>query len=67
MNDFTKDELQYLLEMVDLIQMVNPSVNIDDLPRKLQSMIDNYCEHEHLKDVGREYKVCKGCAKEIYE
>ena len=34
---------------------------------KTQAMIDNYCEHDHLKDVGKEYKVCRQCAKEVYD
>lgn len=47
MNDFTKEELQYLLEMVDSIKIVNRLVSDDMLQEKIQSMIDNYCEHSH--------------------
>ncbi len=42
MNDFTKKELQYLLEMVDSILIANRSVNSDELQEKIQSMVDNY-------------------------
>lgn len=48
MNDFTKEELEYLLEMIDSIRIANRSVNDDKLQDKIQSMIDNYCEHESI-------------------
>ncbi len=48
MNDFKKEELQYMLEMVDSIKIVNRTVHDDEIQEKLQSMIDNYCEHEKV-------------------
>ena len=49
MNDFTKDELEYLEEAVKFHieedYQQNPALSVLD---KLQSMIDNYCEHEFI-------------------
>lgn len=48
MNDFTKEEL---IDIYDAL--MNTEIPIfENLPSKVQSMIDNYCEHE--KD-GRVY------------
>ncbi len=47
MNDFTKEELETIYASVDII-----SVELDEfhenerLLNKIQSMIDNYCEHD---------------------
>ena len=50
MNDFTKDELE------ELKRCTNWVINCKDthytsvtyiLPEKIQSLIDNYCEHEY--------------------
>ena len=53
MNDFTKEELQIiLLDMdtyVEWTSSLKESDNHRELRYKLQSMIDNYCEHS--KDV----------------
>ncbi len=45
MNDFTKDELETILYCVDVVSNVE---NTDEqkLFDKIQSLIDNYCEHE---------------------
>lgn len=40
MNDFTKEELKELLMWSNHLAGCNPS-----LLNKIQSMIDNYCEH----------------------
>lgn len=51
MNDFTKEELEYLEEAIqfhieeDFQQ--NPALSVLE---KIQRMIDNYCEHESLDD-----------------
>lgn len=50
MNDFTKEELQHLYELV--VEDEDISINSDyhkffeNIIHKIQSMIDNYCEHE---------------------
>lgn len=47
MNDFTKDELKTLSDILTLdLDDINPSCQ-EKLQNKLQSMIDNYCEHEN--------------------
>ena len=61
MNDFTKEELQYFLDRID-----TACKHERELYKKVKFMIDNYCDHEHLKDVGASYKVCRGCAEEVY-
>lgn len=42
MNDFTKDELQQLYAL----SLVHENKCISPLRTKIQSMIDNYCEHD---------------------
>lgn len=54
MNDFTKEELQYLLQCViadnEIIENCGDEHNeldfSDSVENKIQSMIDNYCEHD---------------------
>lgn len=52
MNDFTKEELQEISDLIhfdiaEYGQQSSKSVNIlIPLACKIQSMIDNYCEHE---------------------
>lgn len=79
MNDFTREELilikngiQYLSDRTSLSDGYLEKCN--DVENKIQSMIDNYCDHEimieytlhtHLNDLfeGKEDKVflCKKC------
>ncbi len=61
MNDFTKEELQYLLEMIDSIRILNRSINDDELQEKIQSMIDNYCDHEWHPGGNRPWLHCIKC------
>lgn len=47
MIDFTKEELLGLLYMViTFIRECEGSKKADEMKDKIQSMIDNYCEHE---------------------
>lgn len=50
MNDFTKEELEFLWEATRHIGKQGVELNSDIHPyllkAKIQSMIDNYCEHE---------------------
>ena len=57
MNDFTKEELQLIHEYL----CGNPRTYV--IADKIQSMIDNYCEHEW--DIYREGSIIRGiyCAK----
>jgi hypothetical protein len=45
MNDFTKEELGIILYSVDAVAF-HEDEDRNDLFNKIQSMIDNYCEHE---------------------
>jgi len=56
MNDFTKEEL----EEIKYFLFGNPKSN-NDLCLKLQSMIDNYCEHEPHGDFHVCVDKCKKC------
>ena len=49
MNDFTKEELEYLFRK---FMLTNGDDFEHNLEAKLQSLIDNYCEHE-LKQLSR--------------
>lgn len=52
MTDFTKEELINLLSCVKsnkAFHMVNMEIIYPVLMKKIQSMIDNYCEHEYSK------------------
>ena len=44
MNDFTKHELEMIVEGMD--DFYRTSSVVKQLMTKIQSMIDNYCEHE---------------------
>lgn len=51
MNDFTKEELKCLhnaiaLQLRDIPMSETNAIKRSELVGKLQSMIDNYCEHE---------------------
>lgn len=45
MNDFTKEELQYFLAIMKPFHWLWKGDPLE-LEQKIQSMIDNYCEHE---------------------
>lgn len=71
MNDFTKEELQYILECVSPDDSAlnggwyrEPDV-IYRLKEKIQSMIDNYCEHEFsIKSLCPHFlMMCEKCSK----
>lgn len=72
MNDFTKEELQTLLsfpkKINDVCRIMTPekTPRLLDLEIKLQSMIDNYCEHPEnmsLQNMGDEW--CVKCKRKI--
>ena len=47
MNDFTKDELKQICQFFNIaIEDFQEPESTYDLRDKIQSMIDNYCEHE---------------------
>ena len=47
MNDFTKDELKDIYEVFDK----QGACRLLELKAKIQSLIDNYCEHEICKAI----------------
>ena len=49
MNDFTKEELEYLHELAGSISFAGHAIDDEALKSKIQSMIDSYCEHEWKK------------------
>lgn len=69
MNDFTKEELEVIFhELRESREWSENLVNPWPLLDKIQSMIDNYCEHEQSGEV-RDIdfiKVCTKC-KEVTE
>lgn len=49
MNDFTKKELEYLYEAAETeVKYFDDSHIGHSLLLKIQTMIDNYCEHENI-------------------
>ncbi len=68
MNDFTKDELESILCALEYIGE-SPSWRSvedwdDEIKAKIQSMIDNYCEHDWGVGFGSIYSpivYCKRC------
>jgi len=79
MNDFTKDDLYMLRRAVINLYKIDDKDSIESpLYKKIQSMIDNYCEHESngiryavikLRSTDErdyEYK-CSKCKKVIFQ
>jgi len=65
MNDFTKEELQYLYRAI--YERPNTVTEEMDMMReKLQSMIDNYCEHipsdNHYEQF--RWQLCSKCGEQ---
>lgn len=62
MNDFTKEELQYILYACERSPLEDGVVE-----NKIQSMIDNYCEHSssHISD-GVTYTITEGSPKGVF-
>jgi hypothetical protein len=63
MNDFTKEELQYFLMIMKPFHWLC-QYDPMNLENKIQSMINNYCEHEksgieHIECM----EICKKCNK----
>lgn len=64
MNDFTKEELYSLLDFVtpeEGFWYKNPDIAYE-LMDKIQSMIDNYCEHKN-KCTNYDNLFCEDCGK----
>jgi hypothetical protein len=68
MNDFTKEELQMLhLDMcinINKAPPLNPAPCYVELRDKIQSLIDNYCEHKSPYEVNygeTSFYFCDNC------
>lgn len=48
MNDFTKEELEYIAEAIEMWFKDYDSETPERIYLKVQSMIDNYCEHQWI-------------------
>jgi hypothetical protein len=63
MNDFTKDELLALKLCIEDENLIGwTASHYEDLCRKIEAMIDNYCEHEWINST-----YCGKCEKGIAE
>lgn len=68
MNDFTKEELMYIGDALLYSMAIDLRKDACMAIRgKVLEMIADYCDHENLKDVGKDYKVCRSCGEEIHE
>lgn len=76
MNDFNKGELQIiLLEMNISIQRTPKQLKVSPiyiaLRDKVESMVDNYCQHEYIcihNESGHGhswYKICRKCSMDL--
>lgn len=71
MNDFSKEELDEILFFIELHKNKYRLKYPEALLNKLQSMIDNYCEHEsngywsQLADCSYHSLRCSKCRKEF--
>lgn len=74
MNEFTKEELIYMRDGIELIQdKCNISKQIDEkldsTRSKIQSLIDNYCDHSDCFELDTDSIIlgCNDCDKVWYE
>ncbi len=71
MNDFTKEELERILEGVSWWLDGDTAIYSESLINKIQSMIDNYCEHKNIATGGyprsNPPKKCESCGVLYYE
>lgn len=67
MNNFTKEELQCLLLTLDNVYIASRTVRQHELQEKIQSMIDNYCEHKpDIQEYIYEPKTCSKCSQLVF-
>jgi hypothetical protein len=64
MNDFTKEELDSLLHCVDIYIDGDTLIkhHYREISCKIQSLMDNYCEHEWMNAT-----FCEKCGKRVLE
>ena len=63
MNDFTKDELEFIALSIDSITLEDNEMELhDNLFHKLQSMIDNFDNHcKHMLTMTDTFTKCAHC------
>lgn len=61
MNDFTKEELENIYSCVSDLSHGALCDEDQELLDKIQSMIDNYCEHKPIKEAYVYVEVCEKC------
>ncbi len=57
MNEFTKEELIFIKRAMRIADVSSMEFNSDDMANKIQTMIENYCEHDLDNS-------CCGCSME---
>lgn len=62
MNDFTKDELERIYISVHVANILRDFDGANSLKHKIQSMIDNYCEHD-WEITGYRHDRCTKCGR----
>lgn len=65
MNDFTKEELEKIFYYVDITSHIQED-DEQDLLDKIQSMIDNYCDHEWYPGGNRPWLHCIKCKSNFH-
>lgn len=66
MNDFTKKELIALEDAMENMLVLHPTQNgRSPLKEKIESMIDNYCEHEIGVPDYTPRVICNDCRKHL--
>lgn len=68
MNHFTKEELEYIMHLCHICNSYHSSPS-QNFKNKIQSMIDNYCEHKNkeMDCNGGISLVCTDCGKTILD
>lgn len=69
MNDFTKEELESMLHCIELLEADYEDTWDDRLYNKIESMIDNYCEHEWENECcgcDPENLMCAKCKRDLW-
>ncbi len=63
MNGFTKDELREIADALDY-KYITSGISASKTVNKIQSMIDNYCEHDWIFNQHEQPKYCINCKKD---
>jgi predicted nucleic acid-binding Zn-ribbon protein len=63
MNEFTKRELEIIRKLINNLdeKMLTSSQEIILIQSKIQSMIDNYCKHEKIRELISQDDYIKQC------